>query len=180
MLNGRAFLTSMAVVAVVAVAPSHATEPPTGITIVGPSAAPARLNLEALGQLQAMQIHTNFPTESGQHSASFTGPLLWAVLEQTGAIDPAQHGDQVRQTIIIVGRDGYRAVLAVGEIAPEFEAKQVILAERMNGQPLDADHLRVVVPLDKRGGRSVRDVVRIEVTTPPPCPTVINPGCTRI
>ena len=61
-------------------------------------------------------------------------------------------------------RDGYHAVLAVGEIAPEFEAKQVILSERMDGKPLDADHLRVVVPLDKRGSRSVRDVVRIEVT----------------
>jgi hypothetical protein len=33
--------------------------------------------------------------------------------------------------IVILGRDGYRAVLALGEIAPEFGAKQVILAERM-------------------------------------------------
>jgi DMSO/TMAO reductase YedYZ molybdopterin-dependent catalytic subunit len=72
----------------------------------------------------------------------------------------------VSQTIIILGRDGYRAVLALAEIAPEFEAKQVILAERMDGKPLDAEHLRVVVPLDKRGGRSVRDVARIEVIAP--------------
>jgi len=68
---------------------------------------------------------------------------------------------------VILGRDGYRAVLALAEIAPEFEAKQVILADHIDGKPLDADHLRVVVPLDKRGGRSVGDVVRIEVTTPP-------------
>jgi hypothetical protein len=57
-------------------------------------------------------------------------------------------------------------VLALGEIAPEFEVKQVILAERMDGKPLDAYHLRVVVSLDKRGGRSAWDVTHIEVTSP--------------
>jgi hypothetical protein len=91
---------------------------------------------------------------------------LWTVLQKAGVIDPALHREQVSQSVVIVGRDGYRAVLAVGEIAPEFEGKQVILAERIDGQPLDAEHLRVVVPLDKRGGRSVRDVARIEVTAP--------------
>jgi DMSO/TMAO reductase YedYZ molybdopterin-dependent catalytic subunit len=168
MLINRAFLASMAVVAAVAVAPSFAAEPPTGITVVGPSSAPINLSLGKLAQLPTTQVQANFLAESGPRSASFEGPLLWAVLQQIGVIDPAKHRDQVSQTIIIVGRDGYRAVLAVGEIAPEFEAKQVILAERMNGQPLDADHLRVVVPLDKRGGRSVRDVVRIEVAAPSP------------
>lgn len=76
--------------------------------------------------------------------------------QRAGVIDPAKHREQVSQMIVILGRDGYRAVLALGEITPEFEAKQVILAERMDRKPLDAYHLRVVVPLDNRGGRSVR------------------------
>jgi hypothetical protein len=65
-----------------------------------------------------------------------------------------------------LGRDGYRAVLALGEIAPEFEGKQVTLAERMDDQPFDAEQLRIIVLLDKRGGRSVWEVARIEVSTP--------------
>lgn len=69
---------------------------------------------------------------------------------------------------MITGRDGYRAVLALGEIAPDFENKSVILANRMDGKPLGAGHPRVVVPLDKRGGRSVRDVMRIPVLAAPP------------
>ena len=32
--------------------------------------------------------------------------------------------------------------------------------------PLDAEQPRIIVPLDKRGGRSVREVARIEVSTP--------------
>jgi hypothetical protein len=58
-------------------------------------------------------------------------------------------------------------VLALAELAPEFEGKQVILAQQMNGKPLGNGHLRVVVPADKRGGRSVRDIARIGVETLP-------------
>jgi len=113
------------------------------------------------------KVRVAFLTEHGVHAASFEGPLLWTVLQKAGAVDPAKHRDQVSQWIVIIGRDGYRAVLALGEIAPEFEGKQVLLAERMDGQPLGVDHLRIVVPLDKRGGRSVREVTRIEVTAVP-------------
>jgi DMSO/TMAO reductase YedYZ molybdopterin-dependent catalytic subunit len=166
MITKRIFLPLMALVALVATAPLRSAEPPTGITVVGPSGAPANFGLKELAELPTIQVQTNFLTENGPHSASFEGPLLWTVLQKAGAVDPAKHREQVSQMIMVLGRDGYRAVLAVGEITPEFEAKQVILAERMDGKPLDADHLRVIVPLDKRGGRSVRDVTRIEVATP--------------
>jgi hypothetical protein len=42
----------------------------------------------------------------------------------------------------------------------------VILAEWMDGKSFDADHLRVIVPLDMRSGRIVQDVTHIEVATP--------------
>ncbi|MBV9018762.1 MAG: molybdopterin-dependent oxidoreductase [Alphaproteobacteria bacterium] len=148
-----------------AVAPA---EGPSGIMVAGPGHAPASFGAGDLAGLASVQVKTEFLTDRGTRLASFEGPLLWAVLEKAGAIDPVKHREQVSQTVVITGRDGYRAVLALGEIAPEFEAKQVILAERMDGKPLDPDHFRVVVPLDKRGGRSVRDVVRIEVSAAAP------------
>ena len=57
--------------------------------------------------------------------------------------------------------DGYAVALA--EIDPEFEGKQVLLAYRRNGQPIEGNTLRLVVPADRHGGRSVRDVVRIDL-----------------
>ena len=45
-----------------------------------------------------------------------------------------------------------------------FENKNVILATRLNGKDLGPQHFRLVVPGDAKGGRSVRDVVRIEVS----------------
>jgi len=146
--------------------PLCAAEPQNSIVITGQTNTPVHFGIEELAGLPAIQVKTAFHTDRGTNTAFFEGPLLWTVLQKVGAIDPDKHREQVSQTVIITGRDGYRAVLAIGEISPEFEAKQVILAERMDGKSLDADHLRVVVPLDKRGGRSVRDVARIEVLLP--------------
>ena len=52
-------------------------------------------------------------------------------------------------------------LLALGEIAPEFEGKPVLLAERMNGVALGEGHWRLIVPGDRHGGRAVRDVATI-------------------
>jgi DMSO/TMAO reductase YedYZ molybdopterin-dependent catalytic subunit len=137
--------------------------PSTSVTVSGPSGRPVAIDLEALARLPIQQVTVTFRSAQGSRTVTFAGPLLWNVLEQTKAVDPVQHQNQVSQIVVLVGRDGYRAVLALAELAPEFEGKQVILAQQMDGQPLGVEHLRVVVPVDKRGGRSVRDIARIEV-----------------
>lgn len=146
----------------------YAADPPEAIIVSGLSRPAVSLTLEELARLPTAQIKVAFLTEHGVRSASFSGPLLWTVLQRAGVIDPAKHREQVSRSVLIIGRDGYRAVLAVGEIAPDFEDKEVILADRMDDHALGVDHLRIVVPLDRRGGRSVRDVTRIEVTAPSP------------
>ena len=129
-------LTLATVLATVAIAPLHAAEPPTSIIVAGTSRAPISLSIEELAHLPTVRVNVAFLTEHGTHSASFEGPLLWTVLQKAGVVDPAMHRQQVSESVVILGRDGYRAVLALGEIAPEFEGKQVILAERMDGQSL--------------------------------------------
>lgn len=119
-----------------------------------------------MAKLATVDLTASFMTDHGQRKAAFSGPLLWDVLTKAGAIDTAKPKDTTRQIVTVIGSDNYVAVLAVGEISPEFEGKPVILATSMDGKPFEDGKLRVVVPLDKRGGRSVRDVVKIEVTTP--------------
>jgi len=160
----------LAIIAVTAAAPGRAAEPTasTALMVIGRAGTSVDIGLTALARLPARHLAISFLTDHGMRRASFDGPLLWTVLAKTGAIDPARRRGQVSQIIVITGRDGYRAVLALAEIAPDFENKPVILADRMDGKPLGPEHLRVVVPLDKHGGRSVRDVVRIEVRAAPP------------
>lgn len=168
---GRTLAVALAIIAFLAATPGRAAgpaSPPTDLTVIAAAHPPAGIGLAELARLPLQHLSISFLTEHGLHHASFDGPLLWTVLEKTGVIDPAKRRDQVSQFVVITGRDGYRAVLALAEIAPDFENKSVILADRMDGKGLGTGHLRVVVPLDKHGGRSVRDVARIEVLSAPP------------
>lgn len=135
------------------------------LAIVGAD-GPHPLAPTEMAKLATVDVSVSFMTEHGTRKASFSGPLLWDVLTRAGAIDVSKPKETTRQIVSVTGSDNYVAVLAVGEISPEFEGKDVILATSMDGKPFDPEHLRVVVPLDKHGGRSVRDVVKIEVSTP--------------
>jgi hypothetical protein len=100
-------------------------------------------------------------TGHGTAPADWTGPKLFDLLAAAGAVDPAKPAAHVRLAVKATGEDGYTATLALGEISPEFGARPVQLATRRNGAPLALP--RLVVPGEKRGGRSVRDVARIDV-----------------
>lgn len=64
----------------------------------------------------------------------------------------------------VAGSDDYVIAVAMGEIEPNLEAKQILVAYLRDGKPVDpAGSVRVVVPGDKHGARSVRDVTRITV-----------------
>ncbi len=120
-----------------------------------------------LAQWPAVQINAMFGTDHGVLKATYTGPLLWTVLCDSRAVDPTKPHALVRAYAVITGADGYSAVLALGEIAPMFEGKQIILAETMNGKSLPPGQFRLIVPGDQRGGRDVKDVTRITVFTVP-------------
>jgi DMSO/TMAO reductase YedYZ molybdopterin-dependent catalytic subunit len=93
----------------------------------------------------------------------WTGPLLWDVLVDAGAVDPGKPADAVHQTVRVIGADGWTAVFGLAELSPEFAGRPIQLAEQVNGVALPNGDLRLIVPGERRGGRSVRDVVRIEV-----------------
>ena len=139
---------------------------PGALTVVGLTGAPVTLSPAMVSNLPSVTLHVSFGTDHGPMSATFQGPLLWTVLVHEIAVSAAHPRDTVRQVLLVTGHDGYSAVVALGEIAPQFEGKQAILAESMNGRPLGLDHWRVVVPGDHRGGRDVRDVARLQLLAP--------------
>ncbi len=149
-----------------AAAPAERPAGSAVIVVTGASGHAARLAPAALRRLPSERVTVSFGTDHGRRHGTFTGPLLWTVLAREGAIDPAQPRAAVRETVLITGSDGYSAALALGEIAPAFEAKHVIVADQADGRLLGPGHFRLVVPGDRYGGRSVRDVVRIAVIAP--------------
>jgi hypothetical protein len=74
-------------------------------------------------------------------------------------------GKALAQYVAATGSDGYVSVVALGEADPEFHPGTVLVADTMDGKPLDATAgpFRLVVSEDKRPARSVRNLVKIEV-----------------
>jgi DMSO/TMAO reductase YedYZ molybdopterin-dependent catalytic subunit len=74
-------------------------------------------------------------------------------------------GKALADYVVATGSDGYRAVLALSEIDPDFHPGEVVVADAMNGKALD-DHsgpMKLVVAWDKRPAGSVRNLVKIEL-----------------
>lgn len=113
--------------------------------------------------MQATEVTADFVGEHGQEHARYRGVLLWALLKSTGVVDASKPRAHVTQVVTTIGQDGDKSVLALAEIAPASEAKQVILAYDRDGTPLGGEYPRLVVPGDRRGARSVRDVVRMSL-----------------
>ncbi len=108
-----------------------------------------------------MTGHGDQPGEHAGAQATYTGELLWTLVDDAGLVDEPGSKTHLRHTIIARGQDGYAVALAIGEIDPKFEGKQVIVAYEQAGKEMSG--LKLVVPNDKRGGRSVKNLVSIEV-----------------
>lgn len=148
--------------------PSPAAEAAAVITIGGAVLHPQSLAVADLERLPPTSLVASFATEHGQERATWTGVLLWTLLEragiEAGPQAPPSGRETLRRTLVVTGRDGYAVAFSVGELDPDFGAAPAIVAYARDGAPLAAAQgLRLIVPGDKRGGRAVRDVVRIEV-----------------
>jgi len=108
-------------------------------------------------------------TVHNEHSKAdegYSGVRLADLLGKMGA--PLGHdlrGVALSGYIVATGSDGYVAVVALAEVDPTFHSGEVIVADTMNGAPLDAKSgpFKLVVTEDKRPARWVRNLVSIEL-----------------
>jgi DMSO/TMAO reductase YedYZ molybdopterin-dependent catalytic subunit len=138
-------------------------EPQRALLVQREGRASQLLPPERIAQLTPITQRVGFETGRGDQQNEWTGPLLWDVLTASGVIDSTRPRDLAHLVVRITGADDYAAVVAVAEVAPEFAGKPIQIAYKMNGAPLPGQSLRLIVPGDHVGGRSVRDVVRIDV-----------------
>jgi Oxidoreductase molybdopterin binding domain len=67
--------------------------------------------------------------------------------------------------LVVEAADGYKAIFAIAEIAPEFTDKVVLLADTRDGKPLTEKEgfWQLIVPDDKKHGRWVRQVITLKI-----------------
>ncbi len=104
-------------------------------------------------------------------SSTFTGALLWDVISGSQPNFNADiKNDKLSMYIVVTGSDGYQAVIAWGEIDPDFGNQPILVAYDEKGAPI-ADKqggIRLIVPSDGHGGRYVSGVVDISLRDAPP------------
>lgn len=93
----------------------------------------------------------------------YQGVSLWTLLNGLG-LPATPKNATLGMYAVVTGSDGYRATLSLGEIDPNFGGKAAMLAYQMNGSDLGANGFaRLVVPGEVKQGRSVSNVIAIEV-----------------
>ena len=135
--------------------------PPTPSLLVGRTGQVARR--VALARLPPARLHVDADPAHKTPARDWSGARLWDVLVAAGAVEPSKPAGQVREIVRITGADGYTAVLGLGEIAPEFANHPVLLADHLDDAAIPHEAWRLIVPGEQRLGRSVRDVMRIDV-----------------
>jgi hypothetical protein len=99
---------------------------------------------------------------------TYTGVALWTLIQDAGLLtDPAIKNDLLGFAVVATGSDGYRAVISLGEIDPQFGNQPDLVAySDRAGQlgPGGSDGaLRLIVPGDHAGGRYVSNLVSLQV-----------------
>jgi molybdate transport system substrate-binding protein len=102
-------------------------------------------------------------------STTYTGALLWDILNNAQANFNADvKNDKLSMFIVATGSDGYQAVIAWGEIDPDFGNQPILIAYDENGAPIAEGAVRLIVPGDAHGGRYVSSLVNLSLHDAPP------------
>jgi hypothetical protein len=120
----------------------------------------SRTDLEALPHVKVTA------SEHGSAPVSFEGVTLKSVLEKAGVtFGESMKGKRLTNCLLVEAADGYRAVIALPELDPEFTDKQTVLAFLREGKPLSEKEgpYRIVIPDEKRMARWVRQVTTLKI-----------------
>jgi hypothetical protein len=142
----------------------YTLDPNTLLLRVLPSHDDVKLTTSDLKNLPHVSITIHNPHANADET--YSGVRLADLLAKYDApLGLALHGEALSIYVVAIGSDGYKAVFSLAEIDPSFHPGEVLVADTMNGTPLDAKTgpFRLVVTEDKRPARSVRNLIAIEL-----------------
>jgi hypothetical protein len=100
----------------------------------------------------------------------YDGIRLIDVLTQAGVtFGQTLRGPRLASYIVAGSPDGYRVVIALAEIDPDFANRDAIVADRRNGSPLSPRDgpLQLIIPADTHHARWVRNLATLTVQSAP-------------
>ena len=135
----------------------------TVLTISGEVTKPLTLQRADLDAIPHMDV-TAKDHDGKEHR--YSGVPLSELLKLAGAtLGSELRGKNLRKYLVVKAADGYEAVFALPELDPEFATRTILLADKVDGEPLaqGVGPYRVVVPGEKKMARWVREIKAIEI-----------------
>jgi hypothetical protein len=122
------------------------------------------ITLTAAQIAEAPHITVNVTDHDG--ATQFAGVPLARLLSDAGVqLGDKLRGSRLTETLMVEAADGYKVIFALAEIDPAFATREIILADKRGGKPLDAKEgpFRIVAPGDQRPARWVRQVTTLRL-----------------
>jgi len=135
--------------------------------------ASAQFSLDGLVMIPAAYDRTalaSFPQSTlTAGGAAYTGVSLWLLLSKAGIIThPEIKNDILREAVIATASDGYKIVVSLGEIEPDFGNQPCLVATQQNGADFTSGGFaRLVFPNDVKKGRWVINLTSLKIAEMP-------------
>jgi hypothetical protein len=132
------------------------------IAVQNESAAPVKVTAAEITALP----HQEIAVDDHGKTVRFEGVPLRLVLEKGGVtLGDSLRGKRLSSCLLVEAADGYRVVIALPELDPGFTDRVILLADQVDGHPLDSKEgpFRIIVPGEKRMARWVRQVTTFKV-----------------
>ena len=133
-----------------------------------PGKAPVQIAEKELAQMPRKAVTVHNPHTNADEK--YEGVELSDLLTRYGApLGKQLRGPALADYVVATGSDGYKAVFSLAEVDPSFHPGTVLVADTMDGKPLDAHTgpFRLVATEDQRPARGVRNLVSLEVKSAP-------------
>jgi len=142
-----------------------AQQPVQEVKLVVTGDVPTPLTLNA-NDLATMPRESAEVTDQDGAKTTYEGVALQEILKKAGIeFGRALRGKALAGYVIAEAKDGYAVVFSLGELDPDLGGTRVIVADKRDGKPLFTYQgpVRLVLPADKEGARSVRMLEKLEV-----------------
>ncbi|HLH73746.1 MAG TPA: molybdopterin-dependent oxidoreductase [Chloroflexota bacterium] len=136
------------------------------VTLTGLVDQPGPITVAALQQFPSQTQTISYQVGRNWQTHTVEGVPLYTVLSRAGiTLDPKIKNDQLRKYVVLTAKDGYKVVVALGDLDPNLGNKPMLLAWKQDGQSLSGSQmpLRLAIPNDKLGARQIFGLTTIEV-----------------
>lgn len=167
-------LESLTVINSPALAGPFAGGTSTAFSLTGTVVHPGTWTAADLGKLASTTQTVSYLAGTHAVSDTVTGVSLWTLLQAAGLTSDGGKNDDLHKYVVATGSDGYRAVVALGEIDPNFGNRDYMIGTSDSAGTLgsqgSAGFAELVVPGDVKGGRYVHNLVSLQVVDAVPEP----------